>query len=259
MSPDPIAGEGANPQTLNRYTYSINDPINGTDPTGLFCPTKKGLVSFCTNFNWYMTGIGAVGSSSFAIITGSTVVVRYTWHAERTTSTITYGDNLLSVDFADRGGYWTGEFLKITNWQNYSVELLDKLFTLYAQNQAATKNTKRALARDERIQERLDDTRPTCVGLFVKGAAKEVFSGGPPGSKEDTENQAKELVESGTQAAALTAARYSPAAGAALGFVARKAVPAMLVYDVTKAANGGFEEEFSTPCDPRLSRKGTNE
>lgn len=34
-SPDPLAGTIANPQTLNRYTYVNNDPVNATDPTGL--------------------------------------------------------------------------------------------------------------------------------------------------------------------------------------------------------------------------------
>lgn len=35
-SPDPIAGSTANPQSLNRYSYSINDPANVTDPSGAF-------------------------------------------------------------------------------------------------------------------------------------------------------------------------------------------------------------------------------
>ena len=33
-SPDPPAGSTANPQSLNRYSYSINDPANVTDPSG---------------------------------------------------------------------------------------------------------------------------------------------------------------------------------------------------------------------------------
>lgn len=34
-SPDPLAGSIANPQSLNRYTYTMNDPINSIDPNGL--------------------------------------------------------------------------------------------------------------------------------------------------------------------------------------------------------------------------------
>jgi RHS repeat-associated protein len=34
-SPDPLAGSITNPQTINRYTYVDNDPLNAVDPTGL--------------------------------------------------------------------------------------------------------------------------------------------------------------------------------------------------------------------------------
>lgn len=36
MRPDPIAGSISNPQTMNRYAYVANDPVNGVDPFGLF-------------------------------------------------------------------------------------------------------------------------------------------------------------------------------------------------------------------------------
>ena len=40
MTPDPLAGSFANPQSLNRYAYVLNDPTNLVDPLGLrprFC------------------------------------------------------------------------------------------------------------------------------------------------------------------------------------------------------------------------------
>jgi RHS repeat-associated protein len=36
MQPDPIAGSLGDPQSLNRYTYVLNDPVNLNDPTGLY-------------------------------------------------------------------------------------------------------------------------------------------------------------------------------------------------------------------------------
>jgi hypothetical protein len=34
-SPDPVNGSPANPQSLNRYAYTMNDPVNQSDPNGL--------------------------------------------------------------------------------------------------------------------------------------------------------------------------------------------------------------------------------
>jgi len=35
MTPDPVAGSIADPQSLNRYAYTRNDPVNLVDPLGL--------------------------------------------------------------------------------------------------------------------------------------------------------------------------------------------------------------------------------
>jgi len=36
-SPDPLLGSTSDPQSLNRYTYVLDDPLNLEDPLGLFC------------------------------------------------------------------------------------------------------------------------------------------------------------------------------------------------------------------------------
>jgi uncharacterized protein RhaS with RHS repeats len=36
MSPDPLGGKLTNPQSLNRYTYVLNNPLSFTDPTGMY-------------------------------------------------------------------------------------------------------------------------------------------------------------------------------------------------------------------------------
>ena len=36
MSPDPLGGLKVDPQTLNKYSYVRNNPVNLTDPSGLY-------------------------------------------------------------------------------------------------------------------------------------------------------------------------------------------------------------------------------
>ena len=35
LSPDPLAGDVSNPQSLNRYAYVLNNPTSLIDPLGL--------------------------------------------------------------------------------------------------------------------------------------------------------------------------------------------------------------------------------
>lgn len=37
LSVDPLGGDISNPQSLNRYAYVLNDPVNAIDPLGLDC------------------------------------------------------------------------------------------------------------------------------------------------------------------------------------------------------------------------------
>src|SRR5579863_1661419 len=48
LSPDPLAGDITNPQSLNRYSYVMNNPLNSTDPSGLgpIEPWGPGCVAF---------------------------------------------------------------------------------------------------------------------------------------------------------------------------------------------------------------------
>jgi RHS repeat-associated protein len=46
LSPDPLGGDTTDPQTLNKYTYARNNPVNLIDPTGLIPdPTCDGQES----------------------------------------------------------------------------------------------------------------------------------------------------------------------------------------------------------------------
>lgn len=46
LSPDPVGGSLANPQTLNKYAYVLNNPLTNTDPTGLYA-CKDGKDGAC--------------------------------------------------------------------------------------------------------------------------------------------------------------------------------------------------------------------
>jgi RHS repeat-associated protein len=53
LSPDRLGGDVANPQSLNRYTYVLNNPANDIDPLGLWCTdeTKTPCMMY-----WYIRG-----------------------------------------------------------------------------------------------------------------------------------------------------------------------------------------------------------
>ncbi len=48
LSPDPMAGDVTNPQSLNRYAYVLNNPTSLTDPLGLCPPGFSGSGGRCS-------------------------------------------------------------------------------------------------------------------------------------------------------------------------------------------------------------------
>ena len=48
LSADPILGDLTNPQTLNRYSYVINNPASLTDPSGYWFASCENNIPTCT-------------------------------------------------------------------------------------------------------------------------------------------------------------------------------------------------------------------
>jgi RHS repeat-associated protein len=67
-SPDPMAGSVASPQSLNRYAYVRNDPINLSDPTGMgplmyVCSPGDPIgISGCFPWGYHQSSGGGAGS-----------------------------------------------------------------------------------------------------------------------------------------------------------------------------------------------------
>ena len=66
MSPDPLGGDRTNPQSLNRYAYVVNNPINYVDPSGLLNRVTDGATPYrlwlanqpvCFQWSWNALGL----------------------------------------------------------------------------------------------------------------------------------------------------------------------------------------------------------
>ncbi len=55
-SPDPLSGGLGNPQSLNRYAYVVNNPVNNLDPSGLFCNVGQSCNGDGWNSGWGSDG-----------------------------------------------------------------------------------------------------------------------------------------------------------------------------------------------------------
>src|SRR5579863_1680154 len=65
LSPDPLAGDITNPQSLNRYSYVMNNPLNATDPLGL---GQKAGGDPCANHPYKAVCGGDAASSAAACL-----------------------------------------------------------------------------------------------------------------------------------------------------------------------------------------------
>lgn len=55
MSPDPLAGDVSNPQSLKRYAYVLNNPVSNIDPSGLqTCADDANSVDTCVDVVGYL-------------------------------------------------------------------------------------------------------------------------------------------------------------------------------------------------------------
>jgi len=65
MQPDPIGGSLDNPQSINRYDYALNDPVNLADPTGLTsCYIDWSPAPCSVAFGLLQSGAGVVYNGS---------------------------------------------------------------------------------------------------------------------------------------------------------------------------------------------------
>jgi RHS repeat-associated protein len=109
-SPDPLAGSPSTPQSLNRYAYVENDPIDSVDPLGLTCWNY--LLGHWDEGYWVTTGLYPLCNAQLYEISeeSSPVIHRRRLDLEALTECIKqlFGVELLSFTLAQgRDSAWT--------------------------------------------------------------------------------------------------------------------------------------------------------
>jgi RHS repeat-associated protein len=114
LTPDPLAGTVADPQSLNRYSYVGNDPINRTDPTGLLSLANDWfwiLFSAETPGSLYRRGGGAINDWIVDSEMRETFGYGYWdlpgYHDEIAQETYRY-ESIMTAGFDPATGQWTG-------------------------------------------------------------------------------------------------------------------------------------------------------
>lgn len=63
-SADPLSGMTADPQSLNRYSYAANNPLNDVDPDGRYPRSQHQFITFLMAAMLGMNNAGDIGMSA---------------------------------------------------------------------------------------------------------------------------------------------------------------------------------------------------
>ncbi|MGV8082625.1 MAG: OmpL47-type beta-barrel domain-containing protein [Coriobacteriia bacterium] len=66
ITKDIYPGKTTNPASMNGYLYCLDDPVNGTDPSGMFAELAAPLALGAGPVGWVLLGIAAVGAIAYA-------------------------------------------------------------------------------------------------------------------------------------------------------------------------------------------------
>jgi RHS repeat-associated protein len=96
MQPDPVQGNLALPQSLNRYAYAGNDPINAVDPSGLDPVVLIDGVDYSGGWHYGANGVygGYQGDLGILVVT---IRYQYGYFDDLQEGTVSYG---IPLDFA---------------------------------------------------------------------------------------------------------------------------------------------------------------